>query len=115
MLIGESLGERLKSLRGSRTQEDVSKQIGLSRARYSHYENNRVEPDTAILKKLSEFYNVSTDFLLGLTDQKKSQEDYEIQTIAAHHDGEEWTEEELEEIEQFKEFVRMKRSNKQQE
>lgn len=31
------------------------------------------------------------------------------QTIAAHHDVEEWTEEELEEIEQFKEFVRMKR------
>lgn len=33
----------------------------------------------------------------------------EIETIAAHHDGEEWTEEELEEIERFKEFVRMKR------
>lgn len=33
----------------------------------------------------------------------------ETETIAAHHDGEEWTEEELEEIERFKEFVRMKR------
>lgn len=36
----------------------------------------------------------------------------EPETIAAHHDGEEWTEEELEEIERFKEFVRMKRSQK---
>jgi hypothetical protein len=40
---------------------------------------------------------------------------YDIQTIAAHHEGDEWTEEELEEIERFKEFVRMKRKQKQQE
>lgn len=38
---------------------------------------------------------------------------FEIQTIAAHHDGDDWTEEELEDIERFKEFVRSKR--KQQE
>ncbi|MFE1631246.1 helix-turn-helix domain-containing protein [Brevibacillus reuszeri] len=37
----------------------------------------------------------------------------EVQTIAAHHDGEDWTEEELAEIERFKEFVKLKR--KQQE
>ncbi|MFY9421622.1 MAG: XRE family transcriptional regulator, partial [Bacilli bacterium] len=36
-----------------------------------------------------------------------------IETIAAHHDGEEWTEEELEEIERFKEFVKMKRQKKE--
>ncbi len=35
----------------------------------------------------------------------------DIQTIAAHHDGEEWTEEELEEIEAFKQFVRSKRKD----
>ncbi|MBP1990218.1 transcriptional regulator with XRE-family HTH domain [Paenibacillus eucommiae] len=36
----------------------------------------------------------------------------EPQTIAAHHESEEWTEEELEEIERFKEFVRSKRKGK---
>jgi len=36
-----------------------------------------------------------------------------IETIAAHHDSEEWTEEELEEIERFKEFVRMKRKQRE--
>ncbi|GIP61995.1 hypothetical protein J32TS6_05500 [Virgibacillus pantothenticus] len=30
-------------------------------------------------------------------------------TIAAHHDGDEWTEEELKEIEKFKEYLRSKR------
>lgn len=35
----------------------------------------------------------------------------EVETVAAHHDegGEEWTDEELETIEQFKEFVRSQR------
>jgi predicted transcriptional regulator len=34
-----------------------------------------------------------------------------ISTLAAHHEGEEWTEEELEEIEEFKRFVLMKRKD----
>ena len=34
---------------------------------------------------------------------------YQPETIAAHHVDEEWSDEELEEIERFKEFVRMKR------
>ena len=38
----------------------------------------------------------------------------EIMTIAAHHDGEDWTEEELQEIERFKEFVRMRRQMKKE-
>lgn len=37
---------------------------------------------------------------------------YEPETIAAHHDGEDWTEDELEEIERFKEFVKSKRKPK---
>lgn len=36
----------------------------------------------------------------------------DIKTIAAHHDGEDWTEEELADIEKFKEFVRSKRNAK---
>lgn len=47
----------------------------------------------------------------GYPDKNK----YEPETIAAHHDGEEWTEEELEEIERFKEFVKMKRAQNNKE
>ncbi len=67
-----TLGDRLKLLRGKRTQEDVSKTLGLSRARYSHYENNRVEPDTEILNRMADYFNVSVDYLLGRTNQKES-------------------------------------------
>lgn len=72
------LGERLKSLRGKRTQEEVSKALGLSRARYSHYENNRVEPDAEILNKMADFYNVTTDYLFGRTDKKESDWDSKL-------------------------------------
>jgi len=37
---------------------------------------------------------------------------YNPETIAAHHDGDDWTEEELEDIRKFKEFIRQKRDQK---
>ncbi|QRG66956.1 helix-turn-helix transcriptional regulator [Brevibacillus choshinensis] len=39
----------------------------------------------------------------------------DVFTLAAHHEGEEWTEEEMEEIERFKEFLRMKKKGKNDE
>ncbi|MGD6847257.1 helix-turn-helix domain-containing protein [Rossellomorea aquimaris] len=62
------LTKRLKNLRGKTTQEEVAGRIGISRARYSHYENGRSEPDTETLNKLADFYDVSVDYLLGRTD-----------------------------------------------
>ncbi|MGN9865945.1 HTH-type transcriptional regulator Xre [Bacillus swezeyi] len=69
------LGGRLKSLRGKRTQEDVAKQIGVSRARYSHYENGRSEPDYETLKKLADYYKVTIDYLLTGAEKEKSLQD----------------------------------------
>ncbi|MFD0712841.1 helix-turn-helix domain-containing protein [Paenibacillus sp. GCM10027626] len=52
---------------------------------------------------------------LGITveqlEEMASTGNYDIQTIAAHHDGEDWTEEELASIEKFKEFVRSQRNS----
>ena len=64
------IGERLKKLRGKRTQADIAEQIGISRARYSHYENNRNNPDLEILKKLANFYNVSVEYIIGMPEEK---------------------------------------------
>lgn len=60
-----SLGKRLKTLRGKRTQEDVSKWLGVQRASYSHYECDHVEPSLTTLVKIADLYQVSTDYLLG--------------------------------------------------
>lgn len=53
---------------------------------------------------------------LGITTdqlEKMAETGGDIHTIAAHHDDEEWTDEELEEIRQFKEFVRAKRKTQE--
>ncbi|MGE6894438.1 helix-turn-helix domain-containing protein [Priestia flexa] len=49
---------------------------------------------------------------LGITveEMEKMAANDNIETIAAHHDGEDWTEEELDEIERFKNFVKLKRN-----
>lgn len=65
------LSKKLRMLRGNRRQEDVAKEIGVSRATYGHYEIGRTEPDNETLKKLADYYNVSTDYLLGRTDEEK--------------------------------------------
>ncbi|MEK5070551.1 helix-turn-helix domain-containing protein [Sporosarcina sp. FSL K6-1508] len=62
------IGERMKQLRGNRTQEDIASLIGVSRARYSHYENGRSEPDLVMLEKIADCYEVTVDELLGRTD-----------------------------------------------
>lgn len=104
------IGNRLKSLRDDKglTQADVAKVLGVSRTTYTQYETGKSEPDLATVNRLAEFFNVSVDWLLGRTTVRTP-----IETIAAHHDGEDWTEEELEDIERFKEFIRMKREREQ--
>jgi len=73
---------------------------------YQWYEGSKRKPNLERLEKIADYFDVSLDYLRGRT------EDFEIHTIAAHHDGEEWTEEELEEIERFKEFIKQKRKHK---
>ncbi|MGN4420864.1 helix-turn-helix domain-containing protein [Bacillus cereus group sp. MYBK249-1] len=60
-----TFGEKLKELRASRTQDEVAKAIGISRARYSHFENDRNEPDLQLIQKIADYHKVTTDYLLG--------------------------------------------------
>lgn len=60
-------GERLKSLRNqaNKTQQQVADFLGITRAAYSHFENGRNEPDQETIVKLADYFDVSTDYLLG--------------------------------------------------
>lgn len=63
------------------------------------------------LRKLADYFDCSLDYL---TDDKITERNAnkKIYTLAAHHDGDEWTEEELQSIEDFKNFIKNKRNNK---
>ncbi len=59
--------EILKALREDNdlNQTDVANIIGTTQQQYSKYENENAEISVKALIELAEFYDVSTDFLLG--------------------------------------------------
>ncbi|WP_077247390.1 helix-turn-helix domain-containing protein [Pseudobacillus wudalianchiensis] len=64
------LSERLISLRKEkkRTQQEVADFLGITRPAYTAYERGTRQPDYELLRKLADYYDVSTDFLLGRTN-----------------------------------------------
>lgn len=63
------LSERLQHLRKQKdiTQEEIAKYIGVTRPAYSAYEGGKRTPDYNTLQKLADYFNVTTDYLLGRT------------------------------------------------
>ena len=61
---------RLKELREDRdlTQSQIAKYLNMSQTGYSKYETGENDVPTKILIELAKFYNVSVDYLLGVTD-----------------------------------------------
>lgn len=64
--------ERLKSLRkeAGLTQKDVAEHLGIKQPTYAQWENGRTKPKGETLEKFANFFNVSTDYLLGNSDYK---------------------------------------------
>lgn len=61
---------RLAELRSARglTQQQLADLTGLTRGRLNNYEQGTREPDLVTLQSLADFFQVTTDFLLGRTD-----------------------------------------------
>ena len=63
---------RIRDLREDRdlTQKQIAQFLGMSQTGYSKYETGENDIPTAILIRLADFYQTSTDYLLGRTDEK---------------------------------------------
>ena len=57
-------------------QFEVANLLNINPVTYNRYEKGEREPDHKMLKKLAIFFNVSTDYLLGLTDIPDIIDDY---------------------------------------
>ena len=64
---------RMRNLREDRdlTQKEVGQVINKSQQGYSHIEDGRAELKIEDLIKLCEFYGVSADYFIGVTDNPK--------------------------------------------
>jgi len=48
-------------------QKEVAALLNTSRETYSKYENGKIDPRATAIVKLCEFYDLSADYLLGLS------------------------------------------------
>ncbi|MBE6544073.1 MAG: helix-turn-helix transcriptional regulator [Ruminococcaceae bacterium] len=77
------IAEKLVELRNARgvTQEDVAQSLSISNKTVSKWENGASMPDLSMLVELSKYYGVTTDTLLGLTEDKKQSTAEEIRSL----------------------------------
>lgn len=134
-----TFGKRLRILRKNRnlTQKDLADRFNVGESTIGMYERDEREPSFEFVKQLADFFNVTTDYLLGRTDDPNPSEsdNEELGTLArinqlikeygieqmGFFDIEKWkqlSEEEIEEIVKHFEWVVHKakeknRSNKE--
>ena len=53
------------------TQKQLSMDLHIASSTLNGYVNNNREPDFATLDRFAQYFNVSTDYLLGLSNEKK--------------------------------------------
>lgn len=65
-------GERLKQLRKSQglTQTELGMRVGLSKAVVSKYENGIGFPSFDVLIRISNYFGITTDYLLGVAKRR---------------------------------------------
>lgn len=67
------LAKRLRELRNEKgkKQHEVADYLGITRPAYTAYESGNRQPDLATVTKLAEYFNCSTDYLLGKSDDPR--------------------------------------------
>lgn len=65
--------ERIRHLREDKdlTQKQIGQLLNMSQTGYNQYEIGKNDIPTKVLIQLANFYNTSTDYLLGLTNETK--------------------------------------------
>lgn len=81
------LAERIKKLReqNNLSQEGLGKILGLTGPAIARWEKGTAEPNSKILIKLADLFNVSTDYLLG--NDKETKKEIELLKNALRNSG----------------------------
>lgn len=68
-----NLAERLKELRKEKNlrQEHLAVALDIGMATYCRYEQGKREPTASVLCRMADYYDVTTDYLLGRSDARK--------------------------------------------
>ncbi len=101
-----TIGENIKKLRmqAKLTQEELANKLGKSKNVISNWERGDNKPDADTIEEICKIFYISPNQIYNWEEVVEGP-----QTIAAHFEGEKFTEEELKEIKQFAEFVKNRR------
>lgn len=66
----EKFGQRLKELRKEKgfTQVELAEKLNVDKSTVAKYETDKIEPSLTMLKSIAIFFDVSADYLLGISD-----------------------------------------------
>lgn len=114
-----SLGNILKKKREEMglTQTEFAERFNkiynysFNKSTISNYEKDRRTPEVTVLKKLAEFINVSTDYLLGLSDNPNPIEEDDIGSFkfALYGEVKDLSDEEKQEIINYARYLKSKK------
>lgn len=105
-------GERLRDLRKEKklTSKQLGEKFNLAESTISGYETGARKPDIELVRSFANFFGVSTDYLLGQTDNP-----YPHQDLAAHRSDDpmkDLPEDAKREVYNFIDFIRQKHNTK---
>ena len=107
--------KRLREEKGL-TQDELAQKTGYTnRSSIAKIEKGQVDLTLSKIMVFADALGVPAIELMGWSEtppnivELKKEEPQPIETLAAHHDNEEWTDAEIAEVEAFKQFVLSKR------
>ena len=80
------LGEQIRNLRVNKglNQVELAKILGVTKQSVSNWENENIMPSIDMLVKISNYFSVSTDYLLGLSEKHSLNTDGLTELQIAH-------------------------------
>lgn len=105
-----SFGQRLKDLRNDAglTQKELGEKLKLSKSNISKYESDDVEPNIQTINDIAGMFDVSADFLLGLSDVKRQAYQQQQQNNPTLNSIDNLSDESRKELENYIKFLEMK-------
>lgn len=79
-IVNQTVGKRIKALRKAAniTQEELAKQLFLSRSCIANYEVSKRNPDIVIVQRVADHFNVTLNYLMGLEDLDAVEKDLQV-------------------------------------
>jgi transcriptional regulator with XRE-family HTH domain len=110
-MVKSTFGKRLRIIRKEKnlTQADLGKLLEVSSSTIGMYEQERRDPDTDTVIKLADYFNVTTDWLLGISDVRhfyKREIDIPLNKYLLERYG--FKKEDIDKVEEYIELIKLK-------